>query len=114
MIVRREAMQTEVKEHMSGGEGSVHFAYFAPNDTEQNARMLEELTLAPGSSIGYHQHDNETEYFIFIAGTGLVVDNGEEFPIQAGDVMITGNGGAHSVENTGQVPLVLNSIIVTH
>jgi mannose-6-phosphate isomerase-like protein (cupin superfamily) len=114
MIVRREAMQTEIKEHMRGGEGSVHFAYFAPNDTEKNARMLAELTLAPGSSIGHHQHDNETEYFIFIAGTGLVVDNGEEFPIQAGDVMITGNGGAHSVENTGQVPLVFNSIIVTH
>jgi mannose-6-phosphate isomerase-like protein (cupin superfamily) len=114
MIVRREAMQTEIKEHMRGGEGNVHFAYFVPNDTEKNARMLAELTLAPGSSIGYHQHDNETEYFIFIAGSGVVVDNGEEFPIKAGDVMITGNGGAHSVENTGTVPLVFNALIVTH
>ena len=44
----------------------------------------------------------------------MAVDNGEEFPVKAGDVMITGNGGAHSVENTGQVPLVFNAIIVTH
>jgi mannose-6-phosphate isomerase-like protein (cupin superfamily) len=112
MIVRRESMQTEVKEQMRGGKGSVHYAYFVPNGAEKNARMLAELTLEPGSSIGCHQHDNETEYFIFIAGTGLVVDNGEEFPIKAGDVMITGNGGSHSVENNGSVPLVFNAIIV--
>jgi mannose-6-phosphate isomerase-like protein (cupin superfamily) len=114
MIVQRAAMQTEIKEHMRGGEGSVHFAYYVPNDTEQNARMLAELTLEPGSSIGYHQHDNETEYFIFTAGAGVVVDNGEERPVKAGDVMITGNGGAHSVENTGSVPLVFSAVIVTH
>jgi mannose-6-phosphate isomerase-like protein (cupin superfamily) len=114
MIIHRDAMQTEIKEQMRGGEGKTHFAYFVPNDTEKNARMLAELSLEPGSSIGYHQHDNETEYFIFISGTGVAVDNGEEFPIQAGDVMITGNGGAHSVENTGSVPLVFNAIIVTH
>jgi mannose-6-phosphate isomerase-like protein (cupin superfamily) len=114
MIVQRAAMQTEIKEHMRGGEGSVHFTYYVPNDTEQNARVLAELTLEPGSSIGYHQHDNETEYFIFTAGTGVVVDNGEDRPVKAGDVMITGNGGAHSVENTGSVPLVFSAIIVTH
>lgn len=114
MIVRREAMRTEIKEQMRGGEGKVHFAYFVPNDTEKNARMLAELSLEPGASIGYHQHDNETEYFFFIAGTGVAVDNGEEFPVKAGDVMITGNGGAHSVENTGAVPLVFNAIVVTH
>ena len=52
MIVQREAMQTEIKERMRGGEGSVHYAYFVPNDTEKNARMLAELSLEPGSSIG--------------------------------------------------------------
>jgi mannose-6-phosphate isomerase-like protein (cupin superfamily) len=114
MIVQRAAMQTEIKEHMRGGEGSVHFTYYVPNGTEKNARMLAELSLEPGSSIGYHQHDNETEYFIFTAGTGVVVDNGEERPVKAGDVMITGNGGAHSVQNTGSVPLVFSAVIVAH
>jgi mannose-6-phosphate isomerase-like protein (cupin superfamily) len=107
-------MQTETKEHMRGGEGNAHFTYLVPNDTEKNARMMAELSLEPGSSIGYHQHDHETEYFIFTSGTGLVVDNGEEFPVQAGDVMITGDGGAHSVENNGSVPLTFYAIIVTH
>jgi mannose-6-phosphate isomerase-like protein (cupin superfamily) len=107
-------MQTEIKEHMRGGEGNVHFTYLVPNDTEKNARMMAELSLAPGSSIGCHRHDHETEYFIFTSGTGLVEDNGEDHPVQAGDILITGDGGSHSVRNTGSVPLVFYAIIVTH
>jgi mannose-6-phosphate isomerase-like protein (cupin superfamily) len=114
MIVQRADMKTEIKEQMRGGKGSAHLTYFVPNDTEKNARLLAELTLDPGASIGFHQHANETEYFIFISGAGIVSDNGEERPVRAGDVMITGDGGAHSVENTGTVPLVFNAIIVTH
>ncbi|GHV74958.1 hypothetical protein AGMMS49940_22600 [Spirochaetia bacterium] len=65
-------------------------------------------------SIGYHQHDAETEYFIFTSGAGTANDNGTEHPVKAGDMMVTGNGASHSVKNTGSVPLVFNAIIVTH
>jgi mannose-6-phosphate isomerase-like protein (cupin superfamily) len=107
MTIQRSAMQTEKKEKMRGGEGITTFPYFVPNDTETNARMLAELSLEPGSSIGFHQHDKETEYYIFISGTGLVNDNGTEHPVKPGDVMVTGNGSSHSVKNTGSVPLVI-------
>lgn len=114
MTIQRSAMKTEKKEKMRGGEGITAFTYFVPNDTETNARMLAELSLEPGASIGYHQHDKETEYFIFIAGSGIVNDNGAEHPVKSGDVMVTGNGASHSVKNTGTVPLVFNAIIVTY
>jgi mannose-6-phosphate isomerase-like protein (cupin superfamily) len=114
MIVQRSAMKTEKKEKMRGGEGIVNFTYFVPNDTETNARMLAEISLEPGASIGYHQHDKETEYFIFISGAGTANDNGTEHPVKPGDVMVTGNGASHSVKNTGAVPLVFSALIVTH
>ncbi|GHV75249.1 cupin [Spirochaetia bacterium] len=114
MTIQRSAMQTEKKENMRGGEGIASFTYFVPNDTETNARMLAEISLEPGASIGYHRHDTETEYFIFIAGTGLVNDNGTEHQVKSGDVMVTGKGASHSVKNTGTVPLVFSAIIVTH
>jgi mannose-6-phosphate isomerase-like protein (cupin superfamily) len=114
MIVQRSAMKTEVKEKMRGGEGSAKFVYFAEPGTEKNARMLAEITLEPGSSIGYHQHDNETEYFIILSGNGTVNDNGKEAPVKAGDVIITGNGASHSIKNSGSVPLVFNAVIVTY
>ena len=114
MTIQRSAMKTEKKEKMRGGEGITTFTYFVPNDTETNARMLAELSLEPGASIGSHQHDKETEYYIFISGTGIVNDNGTEHPVKPGDVMVTGKGASHSVKNTGSVPLVFNAIIVTH
>ncbi|MFP3043584.1 cupin domain-containing protein [Treponema primitia] len=114
MFVQRNSMGTEKKEKMRGGEGIVNFTYFVPNGTEKNARLLAELSLEPGASIGYHQHDNETEYFIFISGTGTANDNGTEISVKPGDLLITGNGASHSVKNTGSVPLVFNALIVTY
>jgi mannose-6-phosphate isomerase-like protein (cupin superfamily) len=114
MIVQRNAMKIEKREKVLGGEGIATYTYFVPRDTEKNARLLAEISLEPGASIGYHQHDNETEYFIFTSGSGLANDNGTERFIKTGDVMITGNGASHSVKNTGSVPLVFTALIVTH
>jgi mannose-6-phosphate isomerase-like protein (cupin superfamily) len=113
MIYHRNGMKVEQKENMRGGEGIATLTHFVDGSAMQNARMLAELTLPPGASIGYHRHDGETEYFIFLSGSGVVNDNGTEAPVQGGDVMVTGNG-AHSVANTGQVPLVFHAVIITH
>jgi mannose-6-phosphate isomerase-like protein (cupin superfamily) len=114
MIIRHNAMEIEKKENMRGGDGSVTLTHFVPQNTEKNVRLIAELSLEPGSSIGYHKHDNETEYFIFVSGTGLVNDNGTELTVKSGDMVITGNGASHGVKNTGSVPLVLHAIIVTY
>jgi mannose-6-phosphate isomerase-like protein (cupin superfamily) len=114
MIVHRNEMQIEKKEKMRGGEGVVSITHFVDGNTQKHTRMLAEVTLPPGASIGNHQHDGETEYFIFREGTGVVNDNGVEVPVKPGDVMITGNGAFHSVKNTGSVPLIINALIITY
>ena len=114
MVYRRSEMKTEVKEKLRDGEGSVHFTHFVESGTANNCRMLAEVTLEPGSSIGYHRHDTETEYYIILSGNGTVNDNGTDIPVKAGDAMVTGNGASHSIKNTGSVPLVFQAIIVTY
>lgn len=107
-------MKTEVKEKMRGGEGSVSFVHLADCEHEKNIRMLAELTLQPGSSIGRHSHENETEYFTVLSGSGTINDNGTDVQVKAGDSIVTGNGAFHGVVNSGSVPLVLHAVIVTH
>jgi mannose-6-phosphate isomerase-like protein (cupin superfamily) len=114
MLIKRNEMKTEVKDKMRGGEGHVDFVHLVDCANEKNIRMLAELTLKPGCSIGNHSHDNETEYFIILSGEGVVNDNGTEKPVKAGDVVITGNGASHSLRNTGTVPLVVHAVIVTY
>lgn len=114
MIVHRKDMKVEHKEKMRGGEGSTTVVQFVDPTSMKNARLLAELTLPPGASIGEHPHDSETEYYIILSGTGKVIDDGVEQPVSPGDVVVTGNGARHSIINTGKVPLVFHAVIVTY
>jgi mannose-6-phosphate isomerase-like protein (cupin superfamily) len=114
MLNQRNTMKSETKEKMRDGEGTAHFTYLVDCEKEKNIRMLSEATLPPGASIGYHRHDQETEYYLILSGTGEVNDDGTVKPVKAGDAMITGNGASHSIKNTGTVPLVFHAVIVTY
>jgi mannose-6-phosphate isomerase-like protein (cupin superfamily) len=114
MVVKRSEMKTDKKEKMRDGEGITAFTYLVDCEKEKNVRMLAELTLLPGASIGNHAHDAETEYYVILSGSGLVNDNGAEVQVKTGDAIITGNGASHSIKNTGNVPLVFHAVIVTH
>jgi mannose-6-phosphate isomerase-like protein (cupin superfamily) len=107
-------MRVEQRERMRDGEGVLTFTHLTEDNTRKNVRLVGEFILPPGSSIGRHRHDNETEYFIFLEGAGTVDDDGVETPVKKGDMMITGDGGSHSVKNTGSGPLIFNAVIVTY
>ena len=107
-------MKSEVKEKMRGGNGSTELVHLVDCANEKNIRMLAEITLKPGCSIGGHSHDNETEYFLILSGEGTVNDNGTEKPVKAGEAVVTGNGASHGLRNNGSVPLVLHAVIVTY
>ena len=114
MVIHRSEMQVEEKERMRDGEGVTRITHLCDGSTQKNARMFAEVTLNPGSSIGYHRHDSETEYYFILSGTGLVNDDGKEIEVKQGDSVITGNGAYHSIKNTGSVPLVFHAVIVTY
>jgi mannose-6-phosphate isomerase-like protein (cupin superfamily) len=114
MIVRRNEMRTEAKEKMRDGEGITSITHLADYEKEKNVRMLAEIILPPGASIGNHQHDSETEYYFVLSGSGMVNDDGKDTPVKAGDTVITGGGASHSISNTGDVPLVFHAVIVTY
>jgi len=114
MVVHRNEMKVEEKERMRDGEGTARLTYLLDGSAEKNARMFAEVTLNPGCSIGYHQHESETEYYFIVSGTGLVNDNGTEVEVKQGASIITGNGAFHGIKNTGTDPLVFHAVIVTY
>jgi mannose-6-phosphate isomerase-like protein (cupin superfamily) len=114
MLNKRNEMKSETKEKMRGGEGSVQLTYLVDCEKEKNVRMLAEVTLAPGASIGNHCHESEAEYYFILSGSGTVNDNGIEKQVSPGDAVITKNGASHSIANTGNAPLVFHAVIVTY
>lgn len=114
MVNHRGGMKTEIKEKMRGGNGSVSIVQLADCEKEKNIRLLAEITVPVGASIGRHNHENETEYYIILSGSGIVDDDGKETAVNQGDLVITGGGAFHSIANNGTVPLVFNAVIVTY
>lgn len=114
MVVHRHEMKVELKEKMRGGEGTATLVHFVDGAGMKNARLLAEVTLPPGASIGEHNHDSETEYYLILEGSGVVVDDGTEKPVKSGDVVVTGDGAGHSIRNTGSVPLKFHAVIITY
>ena len=113
MLYQLEQMESEVRENMRGGKGRAIIRHQASGlALPAHCRLVSVITLEPGSSIGYHVHEKETEIFSFFSGTGIVDDNGEVKQVKAGDCVFTPNGAGHSVENTGSEPLQFYATIV--
>jgi mannose-6-phosphate isomerase-like protein (cupin superfamily) len=114
MIIHRKDMTVEHTDKLLGGEGITTRVHFVDPPKLKNARLLAQMTLPPGASIGEHQHNSETEYYLILSGTGQVNDNGHAQTVVPGDVVVTGNGDRHSILNNGIEPLVFHAVIMTY
>lgn len=96
MIKRSSEQVTEVRKDMRGGKGEVIIKhYFKKDEINAPCRLCAQLTLAPGTEIGLHEHNNEDEIFIIQQGRGVALEGGREVEVEAGDSILTGKGGAH-------------------
>jgi len=113
MIIKKADMKQEIRKEMRGGSGEVKILHMVSPESLTNARLMAELDLAPGSGIGLHRHDKETEYYIITEGSGIVVEDDGDKNISKGDIVITGNGQSHSIKNTGNTVLKFIAVIIT-
>ena len=115
MIKKKNAQEVEKRENMRGGTGEVTVRhYLKPDEIKARTRLCAELILSPGASIGAHDHVEEDEIYIIQKGQGLMTDGGKEFPVAAGDAILTGQGASHSIKNTGTEDLVVTAIIIKY
>jgi len=113
MIRKRDAMKVETREQMRGGTGTIQLRHaFQETEFTVPCRLCATLTLPPGASIGRHEHRQEEEIYIVLSGSGLLDDGADRKRIEAGDAVLTGNGGAHAVSNDGDTPLELLAVIL--
>lgn len=99
---------------VQNGKGILKFKDLATQESMYNhVKIFSTITLEPGQSIGYHCHDQETEWYYVIRGEGLFNDNNvKKIQVHPGDVCATGNGESHSIENNGTETLELVALIV--
>lgn len=106
-------MKSENRDNMRGGSGTINIVHLAEKEQLQHGRLLAEVTIPAGGSIGRHEHKDETEYYIILEGEGFVDEGGGEMSVSAGDVVVTGNGAVHSIRNPGDSPIRMIALIIT-
>ena len=115
MVKTAEKMEREVRDSMRGGSGEVEIVHiFKAEELGGKARLLARLRLGKGSSIGYHEHNDEEEVFYILRGQGVVSENGEEKTVAAGDAALTKGGNSHSIRNDSEEPLEVLAVILLY
>ena len=113
MIRKAADFTTEYRENMRGGNGTVELTSFAtPEELNNKGRLFANITLKPGCSIGYHVHEADSELFYLMKGEVVYNDNGVEYTLTAGDVMICPVGTGHAIANNSQEVAEICAVIV--
>lgn len=114
MIRRNEEVRTQERDKMYDGSGSVLFNHLldGPKEMNEKGRIFSRTVLKPGCSIGYHVHQNESETYYILSGTGEYDDNGTIVTVHPGDVTFTSSGEGHAIKNIGEEPLELIALIL--
>ena len=113
MIRKAADCKKEYRENMRGGNGTVEITNFAtPAELNDKGRLFANITLKPGCSIGYHVHEQDSELFYLKKGEALYSDNGTEYTVSAGDIMICPAGTGHAITNNGEEDVELCAVIV--
>lgn len=116
MVRREEFLQSETKEGPFNGKGEITVRSLLDGDGEMyhKGRVFAHTTVYPGSAIGYHVHNNESETYYILSGEGRFNDNGTFVNVGAGDVTFTGDGEGHGLEVVGDKPIELIALILYH
>ena len=113
MVKKPEEMESELREQMRGGKGTVEVTHlFKPGEMKGKARLFCKITLNPYCSIGTHPHDVDEEIFYMLKGRLIVDDNGVKREFLPGEAMLTTDGDVHAVENVTVEPAEFIAVIL--
>ena len=114
MIRRKDECKVEYREHMRDGDGTVELVNFitSPEELCNKGRLFSRIILKPGTSIGFHVHEKDSELFYILSGTAEYSDNGEIKTVNAGDVTICPPGTGHGIANRSDDTVELIAVIV--
>ena len=95
------------------GKGTCHIKHLTDKEgLYGHGRMFAHVTVDPGCSIGYHDHQHETEFYYIIKGEAVFQDDDKEVLLHAGDIGATGYGHSHGLINRTEEPVELIALIV--
>lgn len=106
MMIRNFFSAASALQVAHAGKGKIkNTQLYNDNDFSTNMRFVIYSELKPGTSIGYHTHQNNEEIYVILDGKGIMSINGEEHEVVAGDVILNKPYWSHGLENNSDTDL---------
>lgn len=100
MIKNYLVTEKQRQESSHGGTGAVDlYEIWGNSDFKSNVDFIDRVVVPPGSTVGFHKHDNNEEMYIVLDGTGLMKIENKEVSISKGDMILNPVGGRHGLVN---------------
>lgn len=95
--------KTDVSTNRFGGNGDVIINHYIDEKMiNDSIVMYAEVVLKPGCSLGYHQHNGNSETIVVLSGVAEYNDNGTTMTLKAGDTVHCPDGEWHSIGNSAE------------
>ncbi|MCQ2073986.1 MAG: cupin domain-containing protein [Bacteroidaceae bacterium] len=94
MLIDFNGISETINPNFKGGNKSVGTRGFS-----DGANKIVRLRLEPGSSIGSHTHQSNSEIMMILKGKGHIIYDGSEFDIAEGQCHYCPKGHTHSLIN---------------
>lgn len=88
------------------------FPLLNPEDSFSERIQVGATTVYPGCSTKGHRHADREEVYFFTAGRGIMVVDGDEWPVRAGDTFYVPPGAFHPTRNPYNMPLQFSWITI--
>jgi quercetin dioxygenase-like cupin family protein len=105
MYITKESMNQIEINNCHDGIGCINAFELIISKEKKGTRFIHYTSLPVGSTIGIHNHSDtgdREELFIFTHGQGILIENGIEHEIKAGDICRYLPGDTHGVVNTSK------------
>lgn len=110
----KSSFEKSTKENMRGGDGVVKFnGIVCGENLPPHSRLISEIILEPGCSIGVHEHESECELFYILEGVATVTDNGEEYELGVGEAHMCYSKDSHGIRNDTKELVRFLAVIIT-
>ena len=114
MHTRAGCHRVEVRDRARGGVGQLTFHHFLEKEQlAPHSRLLCKMVMEPGTTMGFHTHENEGEFFYILSGVAKIFDGSEEILLYPGDTLFTPSGSSHGIEVEGDETLEYLAIILS-
>ena len=113
MIKRSDAYPKNIVENPRGGVGAIVIQPLLEGaELQSGSKAFGKITLPVGARIGLHQHVGDIEAYYILCGQAVVTDDSESATLNPGDLLFTGDGHWHSIENCGAVTVEFIGLIL--